>query len=116
MKQIIPPILLFPTLAIAGTDCIDLGWPSVIEVERNSVYVRYSVTIDAKNECAGDAKVFIRISGKNFSGHELDNVLMYKNIAEGERETLTGTTLVSHQDAMNIRGWDVKEVDAYPIK
>lgn len=85
---------------------------SAMETERSYGYVTYSIKADVDNR--GDrGNVFIKLVGKNRDGHQMDFVYLTANMDRKESRTLSTTTLLSFQKAMDLRDWIVGSINKY---
>jgi hypothetical protein len=91
---------------------IKVSGVSAVETERSYGYVTYSIKADVDNK-GNPGEVYIKIVGKNFGGHEMDFVYLKGTIDRRESKTLTNTTMVTYQKAMDIRTWEIDSVKIY---
>lgn len=86
---------------------------SIAEMKRSSGYVTYSIRLDVDNP-GPPGKIFVDIKGKRYDGHILDGTTLMAEIVGNNSSTLTDTTMVTVQDALNISRWEITEVTFYP--
>lgn len=85
----------------------------VIEIERASGYVIYSVKVDVETQ-GPPGEVFVAIKGLNSDGFKLDSKTL-RGVIDGESKlTLTDTTKATAQEAMNISKWEIDRVTFTP--
>lgn len=51
--------------------------------------------------------------GKNRDGHQIDSVYLVGTLDRKESRTLTTSTMVTYQQAMDIRTWEVASISNY---
>lgn len=90
-----------------GVCCI-----SAMETERSSNYVTYSVKADVDNK-GESGEVFIKLVAKNRDGHQIDYVYLHGVLDRRESRTLTTTTMMTFQQAMDARVWEVVSASKY---
>ena len=85
----------------------------IIEIERVSGYVTYSIKVDVETQ-GPPGEVFVTINGLNSDGFKLDSTTL-RGVIDGESTlTLTDTTKATAQDAVNISKWEIDKVDFSP--
>ena len=93
-------------------DDIKVSSISAMETERSYNYVTYSIKADVDNK--GDlGEVFIKLAGKNRDGHEIKSTYLTGIFDRRESRTLTTTTMVTYQQAMDIRTWEAISINKY---
>jgi len=85
---------------------------SAMETERAYNYITYSVKADVDNRGAG-GQVFIKLVAKNRDGHQIDFVYLKGFLDNRETRTLTTTTMMTYQQGMDARTWEVDSVNIY---
>ena len=85
----------------------------IIEIERASGYVIYSVKVDVETQ-GPPGEVFVTIKGLNSDGFKLDSKTLRGDIDGESKLTLTDTTKATAQDAMNISKWEIDRVTFSP--
>ena len=85
----------------------------IIEIERASGYVTYSIKVDVKTQ-GPPGEVFVTIKGLNSDGFKLDSTTLRGVIDGDSKLTLTDTTRATAQEAVNISKWDIDKVAFSP--
>jgi hypothetical protein len=85
----------------------------IIEIERASGYVTYSIKVDVETQ-GPPGEVFVTIKGLNSDGFKLDSTTL-RGVIDGDSTlTLTDTTRATAQDAVNISKWEIDKVAFSP--
>jgi hypothetical protein len=85
----------------------------IIEIERASGYVTYSIKVKVKTQ-GPSGEVFVTIKGLNSEGFKLDSKTL-RGVIDGDSTlTLTDTTRISGQDAANISKWEIDKISFSP--
>lgn len=93
-------------------DDIKISSIQAMETERSSNYVTYSIKADVDNR-GNRGEVFIKLIGKNRDGHQIHFVYLNGNIDKRGSRTLTATAMLTLQQAMDVRSWEVDRVRKY---
>ena len=86
---------------------------SIIEIERASGYVTYSIKIDVETQ-GPSGEVFVTIKGLNSDGFKLDSTTLRGFIDAESTLTLTDTTRSTVQEATNISKWEIDKITFSP--
>lgn len=86
---------------------------NVAEVKRGYGYVTYSIRLDVENPGL-PGKVYVEVKGKRYDGHILDNNSLSGDIDGDSSATLTATTTIKSEDALNITKWEIEKINFYP--
>lgn len=85
----------------------------IIEIERASGYVTYSIKVDVETQ-GPPGEVFVTIKGLNSDGFKLDSTTL-RGVIDGDSTlTLTDTTRATAQEAVNISKWEIDKVAFSP--
>lgn len=85
----------------------------VAEMKRSYGWVTYSIQLDVENP-GPPGKIFVDIKGKRYDGHIVESTILTGILDGDDSATLTDTTMVSDQDALNISRWEVDQIKFYP--
>ena len=86
---------------------------TIIEIERASGYVTYSIKVDVETQ-SPPGEVFVTIKGLNADGFKLDSTTL-RGVIDGDSTlTLTDTTRATAQEAVNISKWEIDKVAFSP--
>ena len=85
----------------------------IIEIERASGYVIYSIKVDVETQ-GPPGEVFVTIKGLNADGFKLDSMTLRGAIDGESTLTLTDTTKATEQEAINISQWEIDKVAFSP--
>ena len=85
----------------------------IIELERGSGYVTYSIKVDLETQ-GPPGEVVVTIKGLNSDGFKLDSKTLRGNIDSDSTLTLTDTTRATEQEAINISKWEIDKVAFSP--
>jgi hypothetical protein len=85
----------------------------IIELERGSGYVTYSIKVDLETQ-GPPGEVVVTIKGLNSDGFKLDSKTLRGNIDGDSTLTLTDTTRTTEQEAINISKWEIDKVAFSP--
>jgi len=85
----------------------------IIELERGSGYVTYSIKIDLETQ-GPPGEVVVTIKGLNADGFKLDSKTLRGDIDGDSTLTLTDTTRTTEQEAINISKWEIDKVAFSP--
>ena len=94
------------------SDDIKVSSISAMEMERSRNYITFSIKADVDNS-GNRGEVSIRLVGKNRDGHQVDYVYLSGRIGQRESRSMTTTTMLNYQQAMDIRTWSVESVNKY---
>jgi hypothetical protein len=85
---------------------------SAMQMSRTDSYVTMGIKADVDN--LGDrGEVFIKLVGKNWTGHEIDFVYLRGTLERKQSRTLSTTALLTDQQVLDIRTWEVDSVNKY---
>lgn len=85
---------------------------SVIETARSYGYVTVSAKVDISNQ--GEArKIFLTLRGVNAMGYQIEDIFLSGVVEEGENITLTDTTMLSEQEFLDVRSWEIGDLKYY---
>ena len=88
---------------------------SAMEIERSSNYVTYSIKADIDNR--GDrGDISVKLIGKNWNGHQIDFVYLTGVFDRKESRTATATTMLTLQQALDVRSWNVATIRKFRLK
>lgn len=93
-------------------DDIKVSSVKTIELERAYNYVTYSIKVDIDNK-GEHGEVFVRLIGRNREGYEIHSLYLSGIIERHGSRTLTSTTMLTFQQAMDVRTWEVASVNKY---
>ena len=85
----------------------------IIELERGSGYVTYSIKVDLETQ-GPPGEVVVTIKGLNSDGFKLDSKTLRGDIDGDSTLTLTDTTRATEQEAINISKWEIDKVAFSP--
>lgn len=85
----------------------------IIELERGSGYVTYSIKVDLETQ-GPPGEVVVTIKGLNSDGFKLDSKTLRGDIDGDSTLTLTDTTRTTEQEAINISKWEIDKVAFSP--
>jgi len=86
---------------------------NIIELERGSGYVTYSIKVDLETQ-GPPGEVVVTIKGLNSDGFKLDSKTLRGDIDGDSTLTLTDTTRTTEQEAINISKWEIDKVAFSP--
>ena len=98
-----------PTQTTRKSDDVRVCCISAMEVERSYNYVTYSIKADVDNK-GEKGEVFVKLIAKNRDGHQIDYVYLRTVLDRRESRTLTTTTMMTYQQAMDARIWEVASI------
>jgi len=85
----------------------------IIELERGSGYVTYSIKVDLETQ-GPPGEVVVTIKGLNSDGFKLDSTTL-RGVIDGDSTlTLTDTTRATEQEAISISKWEIDKVAFSP--
>ena len=85
----------------------------IIELERGSGYVTYSIKVDLETQ-GPPGEVVVTIKGLNSDGFKLDSKTLRGDIDGDSTLTLTDTTRATEQEAISISKWEIDKVAFSP--
>lgn len=78
-------------------------------------YTKVSIRMEVMNY-ADPAKVFIKYRGLDFSGYELTSGMVHDTFQKYDTKYLTSTEMIKNDVYNKINKWEVKQIDAYPVR
>lgn len=85
---------------------------NAMEMERSYGYVTYSIKADIDNK-GERGEVYIKLIAKNRDGHQVHSTYLNGLVDRRGSRTITTTTMLSYQQAMDVREWAVDSVNKY---
>ena len=85
----------------------------IIELERGSGYVTYSIKVDLETQ-GPPGEVVVTIKGLNSDGFKLDSKTLRGDIDGDSTLTLTDTTRATEQEAISISKWEIDKIAFSP--
>lgn len=84
-------------------------------IQNSGGYTTVSIKLEAMNY-ADPAKVYIKYRALDFSGYELVSGTVADTFQKYDTKYLTGTEMIKNDVYNRINKWEVKQIDAYPVR
>lgn len=118
MKQlttILAALFVFSSTAFAASSDILAKDIQTRVIQNMGGYTKVSIKMEVMNY-AEPAKVFIKYRALDFSGYELTSGMVNDTFQKYDTKYLTSTEMIKNEVYNRINKWEVKQIDAYPVR